>query len=143
MLDQILDYIHNYFEREVVTGTFVISGGSISVPFLQDGQYFKIEGSVFNDGIYKYPASDLKDETFNGSVWAMAVPPAVIALAGDIEAWLDKYGGTDGVLMSPYQSESFGGYSYSKSGGGAGDGTSLAGTWQGAFAHQLNRWRKI
>jgi len=107
---------------------------------LQDGQYFRIVGSVFNDGVYQYPATGLTDETFDGAIWAMAIPSEVIALASDIEAWKEKYQSIDSPAMSPYNSESFGGYSYSKSSGGSDD---LSGTWQGAFADRLNHWRKI
>ena len=137
--------LHNWFDVDRIFGTFTISNGEITVPdgYLQENQYFRIVGSVFNDGVYKYPSNELIDETFDGAVWAMAVPPAVIALANEIGEWQKKYGGVNSVLMSPYQSESFGGYSYSKSGGGSGDGTSLSGTWQGAFSSRLNRWRKI
>ena len=115
---------------------------------LLDEQYFRIVGSVFNDGVHqKGDLSDfLHDESFSGSVWAMAVPPEVIALAEDIEDWQAKYGAVDSVAMSPYNSESFGGYSYSKFGGGSGSsGSGLSGNsgWRGAFADRLNRWRKI
>lgn len=113
---------------------------------LVENQYFRIVGSLFNDGVHKYlDAEDqLVDETFSGSIWAMAVPPAVIALCDDIQDWLDKYGGVNGVAMSPFSSESFGGYSYSKSAGGyysGGAGTGV--TWQSMFASRLNTWRKI
>jgi hypothetical protein len=127
-------------------GTFSFQNGQLvsSEVSLKDGQYFRVIGSTFNDGVHTFPHDEsLVDEDFTGSIWAMAVPPAVIALASEIEEWQNKYGGVDSTLMSPYNSESFGGYSYSKSGGGSGDGTSLAGTWQGAFASRLNRWRKI
>lgn len=158
MLTQICQEIRNWFDRDLPKwhGQVTIIDGNITVvpdyryygkiePFsLQEGQYFRIIGSLFNDGVHQYPDDSLRDESFRGSVWAMAVPPAVIALASDVSDWLDKYGGVDGALMSPYQSESFGGYSYSKgSGGGSGDGTSKAGTWQGAFATRLNAWRKL
>ena len=75
----------------------------------------------------------------------MAVPPSVIALSAEIEAWQEKYGGVDSTAMSPYTSESFGGYSYSKSRGGSGNGSSDSGsgTWQSVYANRLNKWRKI
>lgn len=140
MLEQILGYIHNYFEKEIVTGDYVISGSTIDVDFLQNGQYFRICGSVFNDGIHQYPATDLDDESFHGEIWAMAVPPAVIALSNDIKDWVDKYGS---VIDSPYQSESFGGYSYSKGSGSSGSLNDSSVGWQGAFRSRLNMWRKI
>lgn len=141
MLEQILDYIHNYFERDIVDGSFTISDGSVVLDFLQDGQYFRIRGSVFNDGVHKYPANDLTDETFTGQIWAMAVPPAVITLADEITAWIDKYGK---VMNSPYQSESFGGYSYSKgSGQNSSNNSSNPADWRVVFGSRLNHWRKI
>ena len=73
----------------------------------------------------------------------MAVPPAVIELATEIEDWQSKYGGVGSVAMSPFNSESFGGYSYNKS-GGSGDGKiSADGTWQGVYGKRLSMWRKI
>jgi len=114
---------------------------------LVENQYFRVIGSLFNDGVHKYldPEDQLVDETFSGYIWAMAVPPAVIALCDDIEDWQSKYGGIDGALMSPFSSESFGGYSYSKgsrSGGGS-SGLASVTSWEQMFASRLNAWRKI
>ena len=143
MLAELCKELNNWdFQKraEKHFGVFTISNGEIELDFLQEGQYFRIIGSLFNDGIYTYPAM-LKDETFDGAIWAMAIPDEVVALADEVEAWVAKYGGVNSTNMSPYNSESFGGYSYSKSGGGASsDGT---GTWQSAFASRLNKWRKI
>lgn len=136
MLEQILDFIHNYFVRKVYRGKFNISDGTIDLDFLQSGQYFKIIGSIFNDGIYQYPPHDLVDETFAGEIWAMAVPPAVIALSNDIEKWQTEYGEK---VLSPYQSESFGGYTYTKASSNSGDQID----WRTVFRSRLNRWRKI
>jgi hypothetical protein len=41
-------------------------------------------------------------------------------------------------INSPYQSESFGGYSYSKESGGEGGMN-----WKTHFANELWKWRKI
>lgn len=146
MLTELCQELRNWFDKDRFFGTFTISGGSIdlSETGIQNDQYFRIVGSVFNDGVHQYPAADLTDETFDGAVWLMAVPPAVITLAAEIEAWQEKYGGIDSPAMSPYASESFGGYSYSKaSHSGSGSVDSESGTWQGVFASRLNRWRKI
>lgn len=133
--------IKNWFEVENGRhfGTFDIINNTISLDFLQEGQYFRIIGSVFNDGVYQYPATDLVDEEFNGAIWAMAVPDEVITLVNDISDWVDA---NADVLNSPYQSESFGGYAYSKESGASSNGASVT-TWQGHFASQLNKWRKI
>ena len=138
MIGQVLKYINNYFEDKIVFGKFIISGGVINADFLMNGQYFRICDSVFNDGVYQYPTNKLTDETFTGAVWALAVPPSVIALAGEIDDWVKKYGDT---VNSPYQSESFGGYSYSKAAGSAGGSGSA--DWKDVFRSRLNKWRKI
>lgn len=139
--------LNNWFDRSRYFGSFIIKDGVIDLSdlvydgSLKDGQYFRIVGSTFNDGVYKYPSSDLVDEVFEGAVWAMAVPPTVVALCEEINGWMSKY---KDVIDSPFQSESFGGYSYSKSSGGgsANNGTDV-GSWQNQFHSRLNKWRKI
>lgn len=135
--------LHNWFDVDRIFGTFTISNGDITVPdgYLQENQYFRIVGSIFNDGVYKYPASDLTDETFQGAIWAMAVPPAAIALFEECKEWDEKYGQNEAV-NSPFTSESFGGYTYMKS-SGTSDGSNNGYTWQGHFKSKLNRWRKL
>lgn len=139
MLEQVLRHLNNWFLVEIHEGEFAVENGSITLPFLQDNQYFRVCGSVFNDGLHQYPAYDLVDETFTGAVWALAIPKAVMMLSGDIDAWQEKNG--DAVL-SPYTSESFGGYSYTKASGGKADTSAVTG-WQDAFRSRLNDWRKI
>ena len=138
MLTELCAELRNYFEvpNGRHFGKFTISGGSIApLDFLQEGQYFRIVGSVFNDGVYQYPTTSLTDEVFEGAVWAMAVPPTLIALAAEIEAYNDS----DAGKASPYTSESFGGYSYTK----ATDVNGAPIGWQKAFASRLNKWRKL
>ena len=138
MLTEICAELRNWFvvPNGVHIQTYTISGGSISPSdFLQDGQYFRIVGSVFNDGVHRHPAHDLTDETFDGAVWAMAVPPAVIDLATEIE----EYNKSDVGKPSPYISENFGGYGYTKATGS--NGKVL--TWKSVFADALNRYRKL
>ena len=148
ILTELCHEVNNYFWHKKIAGDFTISNGELNktdLLNLQHGQFFRIVGSVFNDGVHQYPAYDLKDEEFNGSVWSMAVPQAVIDLANDIEAWKAKYESVDSPAMSPYSSESFGNYSYSKSSSG-GSSTGIGGdsnTWKGAFASRLNRYRRL
>ena len=139
MLEQVLMNIRNWFPVEggIHSGTFTIKDGGIALPFLANGQYFRICGSVFNDGLHQYPADDLTDETFNGTIWALAIPKAVIELADEIQKWQEKNGE---AASSPFSSESFGGYSYSKATDAE---TGGAVTWQSAFKKQLSAWRKI
>ena len=138
MLTEICAELRNWFvvPDGVHIGTYTISGGSIApLDFLREGQYFRIIGSVFNDGVYQYPATSLTDEVFEGAVWAMAVPPTLIALSAEIKAYNDS----DAGKPSPYTSESFGGYSYTK----ATDANGVPIGWQKAFASRLNKWRKL
>lgn len=136
MLDEILAEIRNYFTVSVHSEDFKVIGGRLSpLDFLQNGQYFRIVGSAMNDGVYRYPYSGLTDETFSGEIWALAVPPTLIALAADIEEYEKKAKET----VSPYNSESFGGYSYTK----ATDSNGTPLSWEKVFAKRLNKWRKI
>ena len=139
MLEQVLMNIRNWFPVKggIYSGTFTIEDGGIALPFLANGQYFRICGSVFNDGLHQYPEDSLVDETFNGTIWALAIPKAVIDLAAEIETWEKKNGEAASGI---YQSESFGGYSYSKATDAE---TGGAVTWQSAFKKQLSAWRKI
>lgn len=138
-IDDICAECKNYFVTKKVFNKFTVSDGVISpFDFVQEGQYFRVLGSVFNDGVYKNTPEDLaelQDETFDGAIWVMAVPKKIIELAGEINDWQDKYGE---VAASPYTSESVTGYySYSKSVG------SSSADWRTAFKSNLNRWRKL
>lgn len=148
MISQICAFVHNYFEFDRITntrlvhdGNFVIQSGTITLPFLLPGQYFRIVGSRLNDGVYQYPAQNLLDETFTGEVWEMRVPKDFIDLAGEIGDWVTKYGD---AANSPYTSESFGGYSYTKAQGrGSGSSGATLTSWQAAFQTRLNQYRKL
>jgi len=150
MLTELCQEIRNWFVRkdaDMHHGTFEIRGGAIIAPFLVSGQYYRIIGSIFNDGVHQYGKEadgELTDETWDGSVWALAIPKEIVELAGEIEAWRAKYEAADSPAMSPFTSENyFGDYSYSKSGGGNGASGSAAASWKLQFSAALNRWRKI
>ena len=138
MLEQVLMNIRNWFPVKggIHSGTFTIKDGGITLPFLADGQYLRICGSVFNDGLHQYNVLDLTDETFTGTIWALAIPKAVIELADEMEAWQKKNGEAASGI---YQSESFGGYQYSKQ--TASDGGQVN-VWS-VFRKRLNQWRKL
>ena len=144
MLTELCQELRNWFDRERHTGTFTIENGNIAADFLREGQYFRIIGSIFSDGVHQYPAAGLPSETFDGAVWALAIPAPVIKLATEIAAWQAKYGSVDSSAMSPYQSESFGGYSYSKGGSQRSSGSGSATTnWKDVFGSRMNAWRKL
>lgn len=132
MIDEICASLHNYFAVDIVPGEYTVNDGEITLPFLAAGQFFRVVGSVFCDGVYRCGDKLPADETFDGAIWALAIPPALEAIAVEIEEWKAK---NAEVINSPYQSESFGGYSYTKGSDSA--------SWQGVFAKRLNRWRKL
>lgn len=146
MLTELCQELRNWFDRghDKWHGTIVISDGQISANDaeieLTPGQHFRIIGSLLNDGVYQYPADDLKDETFSGSVWSMGIPPSVVELANRISEYLEK---NRDVIDSPFQSESFGGYSYSKNSGTGSNGMANPSDWKVHFHDDLNRWRKL
>lgn len=139
-IKEICDYIHNYFEVDEVSGEFTITDGSLEASFLSENQYYRIQGSVFNDGIYKYPSTDLTNETFKGKVTAMAVPKDVLAVLDEATQWEND---NAKVLQSPLNSESFGGYSYSKGSSSKKDGSQGQITWRDVFGDKLKAYRKI
>ena len=136
MLTELCAELRNYFVVEIHEGRFTINGGKIApLDFIQENQYFRIVGSVFNDGVYQYPAASLTDEVFEGAVWSMAVPPSVVDLAAEIK----KYNESDEAKPSAYTSESFGGYSYTK----ATDENGAPMGWKKVFASRLNKYRRM
>ena len=134
-LTAVCDYLNNYFERYIVEGDYIIANGTLECSFLQDGQFFRIVGSVFNDGVHVYPALDLVDESFHGNVWALAVPPEFVTLANEVQAFEED----EGNKPTGFTSESFDGYSYTR----ATDSTGAAADWRTVFCKRLNRWRKV
>ena len=149
MLNQICEEICNYFIQKRNGGRFEIVDGMISLPLL-DGQRFLIQGSALNDGMYTYHESyigndddteevGLQDETWAGTICALAVPPAVIALSCEVKAWVEANGE---ALNSPYTSENvLGVYSYTRATGGHGAGGVVG--WMDVFADKLKRWRRV
>ena len=134
MIGEICTETRNYFVKQKHFGKFSVVNGELPLDFLQNGQYFRVVGSNFNDGVYRYPVSDLTDEVFDGAVWSMAVPPSVIDLAVKIEGFVNSAAGKP----SAYTSESFGGYSYTKS--TAKNGAPVG--WREVFAKELNQFRR-
>lgn len=142
MLEQTLRELKNYFIKKVWYGTFTVSEGRLDLQGrIQEGQYFKIHGSVFNDGVYQYPATELHDEVYVGEVWCLAIPKPVLDAVAAKEAWLAT---NSDVLNSPFASESFGGYSYSKKGSASGNGVGGGGVTSGTiYDDTLRQWKKI
>lgn len=139
MLNEIMRHIRNYFpvRNGYHEGRYIIEDGALDLPFLLEGQYFLIEGSRLNDGVYQYPAFTLIDETFCGCITELAPPADFLALVDEVGEWKSKYETADSA--SPYIMESFGGYEYEKAKTAA--GTAVG--WKEQFASRLNTWRRL
>ncbi|MBQ4353604.1 MAG: hypothetical protein IJC71_01785 [Clostridia bacterium] len=152
--------VRNYFVRRTddkIAGTFTVSEGVLTLSggdlraetvSIMPGQYFRVIGSAFSDGVRQAPADGLAlplaDETFTGEIWLMAPPPDFLQLADEIAAWCEKY---SEMTTSPYASESFGGYTYTLRGTskwrGDTSGTVTDVSWQNAFRRRLNHFRRM
>ena len=147
-LTEICANLKNYFltgNNAIKKGTFTIVSGSAPLDTLLAGQYFRIYGSILNDGVWQNTAADLANlraETFTGEIWSMSVPRDFEQLCIDINAWRDANEGVSSANMSPYTSESFGGYSYSKGGSSSKSGGTAV-SWQAQFAARLSTYRRI
>lgn len=136
MLYQVMRHIRNFFPGKTQEGDFKIENQSIDLSaFVLSGQYILIEGSALNDGVYLYDDSmTLLDESFNGRITALNVPKDFLATVKDMEEYV-----ATGKDNSPYTSESFGGYSYTRATNASGD---LATVFD-VFRARLNAWRKV
>lgn len=153
MLGMICAEIRNWFtyDCDKHIGDYEIIGGVITPSFDFKTDYVRIIGSRKNDGVYK--VSDITDSEhnplvdegeFHGAVWEMSVPKDFIALCDEIAEWQSQYGGAGGIINSPFNSESFGGYSYTKSNGRSSESSNNSTpSWQSIYASRLNVYRKI
>lgn len=157
MLEELLTELHNWFRvRDSVDGkhpgTYTVEGGRIVLPFLQRGQYFRIIGSVLgNDGLYIYGETItdenqneiwLTDETFTGSIWALAIPKVIIHLSrekAENDAKIVEV--TRNFADSGFTSENLAGaYSYTKDQSGQ---LSALTAQREDIIRRMNKWRKI
>ena len=143
MLTNICAYLHNYFDYERHSGEISIVNGVIfcngKTIMLDEGQYFalfreRIPLGVFNE----VPA----DKTFYGSVWLMDVPKDILDADKWADDWMKANGGAGSEANSPFQSESFGGYSYNKGSNSSGKGGSSVFD-NAQFARMLAPYRKL
>lgn len=147
MLEKAMRYVNNRFDRDgngnwvgSKSGAFSVSGGALEIAGVPEGQYFWVEGSVLNDGLHRMGDTDMADEEFEGRVVLLRVPRDFVELCEEIAAWQEA---NADVLDSPLQSESFGGYSYSKASGGSQGNETPAAGWQLHFGAQLRPFRKL
>lgn len=137
-LYELLAYLRNFFPGlKWNFQNFEITGGKMKLPGMNAGGYYLIEGSRRNNGTHVYGDADLMPETFTGTVTEICLPRQVEQLWAEINEWIKKNAET---LASPFQSESFGGYSYTKASTGGVDGGA---SWKNVFAPRLRQWRKL
>lgn len=155
-LTDLCEKLRNWFDVDRHFGTFEIENGTIDLDFIREGQFYRLVGSK-QDGIYfvenykklmfvksisdgtqsdfNIDGIEAKDETFNGAIWELSFPLNFVLFYENVCDWETKYADK---VNSPFQSESFGGYSYSKANGSNGGLT----VWD-KFASDLLRWQKI
>ena len=153
MLNEICEHLHNFFDQkdgcyiDRTAGEFTISDEVISPlsSSLAVGQYVRIVGSIFNNGVYvltetepdegepEIILSGTVNETFTGAIFGLAIPRDLVTLDTEITAYVTANPATG------YVSESFGGWSGSRATGANGAPIS----WKSAYAGRLNRWRKL
>lgn len=135
MLYIVMRHIRNFFPGTSVERLFTIEDGKIDLSsFVKNGQYFLIEGSDLNDGVHLYDEGlSLLDEKFNGRITALKLPRDFIETVKRMEEDVKS-----GKYYSPYASESFGGYSYSRAQGSNGPANVFE-----VYKSDLSVWRKL
>jgi len=144
MLTEICQYLHNYFDYERHIGDISIVGHEVFCNGeqieIEEGQYFALFRNRIPLGVFQ--ADELTDKTFTGAIWLMDVPKAILDANTWAETWKAKNGAADSMSNSGFQSESFGGYSYSK--GTNKNGKAGASIFDNAqFAAMLAPYRKL
>lgn len=144
MISEICAEIKNYFTYpcDRFIRDWEIKDGALTPTLDIPTDYIRIVGSRLNDGVHKRTngSFELTDEKFHGAIWVMSPPADFLSLCAEISAWQEKNGGANSQAMGPYSSESFGGYSYSRSGGS--NGASVM-SWVDAYGARLRRYRRI
>ena len=136
MIDDICAEIRNYFTEDADKhiGYFQIRNGSIEPSFEIPTDYIRIVGSRQNDGVHRLSDMDLIDEgLFRGAIWVMTPPRSFLRLVEEISSYERESGK---IIYSPYTSESFAGYSYTK-------GNAEENSWKRKFGTQLNLYRRL
>lgn len=156
---------HNYHETDRVIDDYAIENGNISLPFLVAGQFFRIVGSKFNDGVYIYS----EDYIFRDATWDDVLKDNRDWNSITEEEWgelkhvelideefhggvwpmrmprafltlakeIEEYNSSEAAKASPYISESISGhYSYTKA-------NNHDNAWESVFSVKLKRWRKV
>ncbi len=141
-METLMAHLNNYFYKTGERGEFELIDGRVNVCGRYSvGQYIKIEDSNGVDGVYKVKTiegntltlDEPLNEVFEGVIYGLAVPTSFVELVGRISEFKSKYQDT------PYTSESFGGYSYSKAQGRNGKPVS----WCDVFDNELRPYKRL
>lgn len=146
MLDEICGEIRNYFtyKDDIKINDYSIIEGQIVPEINIPSDYIRIVGSRKNNGVHKVSELNLIDEPqFHGAIWFMNPPEEFLKTVDEIEKWMTKNGEVDSSAMSPFNSESFGGYSYSKGTSTTGSGGSAGADWRSVYSSRLKQYRRI
>ena len=143
MLSEICAYLHNYFDYERHYGDISIIGGVIFC----NGEQISLDGvqhfALFRNRIPLGVFSEVpSDKTFEGAIWLMDIPDAIINADKWADDWMKTNGSADSATNSGFQSESFGGYSYNKGTNSSGKGGSSVFD-NAQFNRMLSPYRKL
>lgn len=140
MLSEICGELCNYFEdrSNIQRGEFTARGGFLFLPNVKEGQFIRIVGSTFNDGVHMYPCYTLQDETFSGTIYALQIPPELVEIATQL-ATSRNTAAASGEATNPYIMESFNGYQYTR----ATDAHGAPADWRVLYASKFDKWRKL
>lgn len=151
MLTEICGYLNNFFVETQYVGAIDIIDGDLfcngkKIP-MEAGQYF----TLVNDkakaivGVFLFGTDTPNNRSIaDGAVWIMDIPPLVLEIATDVAAWMEKNGTAESAALSPYNSEAFATYSYSKSSGADSSGSSASvPIWWKSYGGRLSRWRRL
>lgn len=144
MLEKVLYHLHNWFVRErLELGDASISDGQLpeeAAEAVPVGAYYRIQGTLLNDGLYLRGEEELRDEESDMVVSVLAIPRPLLSLVDEIDAWQQKNGAaTDG----PYYQEQFGDYKYTLKGFSTYGSANGIDGWRLAFRDQLTPFRKM
>lgn len=122
----------NYFVAGSYDGLVTIQNGEIVSPAISDEPYVAIKGSAYNNDVFALGVDAMTDETFTGRVYILHPPMDFLRLCEECAEYDARN------PAGAYQSESFGEYSYTRTGAQAEQKT-----WQSAMAHRLNQYRRM
>ena len=141
---EVMRYCANFFEHGYIDADFTVSEDGVLSPIdgIVSGQYVAVQGSTLHDGVYRIEGGRLDAgsafvpaEVFSGRIWLLHPPADFLNVCRMVEAFENASGKVNG----PFQSESFGAYSYTRASGA--NGGLL--TWQEAFSSRLRPYVKM